>query len=109
MEQAFDRILIAVADLEDAMAQYHALLGVEPVTRTNAQGVLDMLPKRMPTDRAAVIIVDGFTRKARKIFVPWYTKVLYFVQRMWPEFGHKGVVNSIGKFRANRNDEVSQR
>jgi catechol 2,3-dioxygenase-like lactoylglutathione lyase family enzyme len=37
--EAFDRILIAVADLEVAKKQYQALLGVEPDVRANAQGV----------------------------------------------------------------------
>ena len=80
------------------------------VTRgTDAQGVLDVLPKAMPAEDAAVIIVDGFARKSRKIFVPWYARVLYVLQRLWPEFGHKGVVHSIGQFRARRDDSRNQR
>lgn len=75
---------------------------------TNAQGVLDVLPNAMPTDEAAVIIVDGFSKKNRKIILPWYSKLFFFIQRLWPEFGHKGAVSSIEKFRVNRQDEVSQ-
>ena len=67
-----------------------------------------MLPSAMPADVAAVKIVDGLTRRARKIFVPWYAHLLYFMQRLWPEFGHKGVVHSMEKFRAQRDESVDQ-
>ncbi|MCR9106354.1 MAG: SDR family oxidoreductase [Gammaproteobacteria bacterium] len=80
------------------------------VTRgTDAQGVLDVLPRPMPAERAAIIIVDGFAQKSRKIFVPWYARALYLVQRLWPEFGHKGVVHSIEQFRRRRDDTRNQR
>ena len=75
---------------------------------TDAQRVLDVLPKVMPTEEAAKEIVSGFAKKPRKIFVPWYAKVLYFVQRMWPEFGHKGVVHSMAQFRSRRVDGLNQ-
>ena len=75
---------------------------------TNAEGVLDTLPKLMSAEDAAVIIVDGLSRKSRKIIFPWYSKLLNVVTRLWPEFGHKGVVHSIGQFRERRNDQLSQ-
>ena len=75
---------------------------------TNAQGVLDVLPKKMPTADAARVIVDGFSKKPRRILLPWYAKVLWWLNRLWPEFGHKGVVHSIEQFRAGRDDSLNQ-
>jgi short-subunit dehydrogenase len=84
------------------------LLSSATTRGTNAQGVLDVLPRAMPADEAAVRIVDGFSKIARKIFVPWYAKALFFAQRIWPEFGHRGVVYSMRTFRENRDDKVNQ-
>ena len=84
------------------------LLGKAVTRGTDAQGVLNVLPDAMPADVAAVNIVDGFSRKSRKIFVPWYARALYLAQRIWPEFGHKGVVHSMRTFRENRDDKVNQ-
>lgn len=75
---------------------------------TDAQGVLDVLPKRMPTDEAARVIVDGLSKKSRRIILPWYAKLLYLAQRLWPDFGHLGVVDSMGKFRERRDDSLNQ-
>lgn len=75
---------------------------------TNAEAVLDVLPKKMPVGEAARIIVDGFSKRSRKIILPWYAKPLWWLNRLWPEFGHKGVVHSIEQFRAGRDDSLSQ-
>lgn len=75
---------------------------------TNAQGVLDMLPQATPTAEAAVTIVDGFTKKSPLIILPWYAKVMWWAQRLWPGFGRLGVVKSMERFRAGRNDNLDQ-
>ncbi len=75
---------------------------------TNAQGVLDVLPRIMATDDAAKVIVDGLSSRRRKVIFPFYARVLGFIQRLWPEFGHKGAAHSIAQFRARRDDELSQ-
>ena len=75
---------------------------------TNAEAVLDVLPKKMPVGEAARVIVDGFSKRSRKIILPWYVKPLWWLNRLWPEFGHKGVVHSIEQFRAGRDDSLSQ-
>ncbi|NND68627.1 MAG: SDR family NAD(P)-dependent oxidoreductase, partial [Halioglobus sp.] len=75
---------------------------------TGADSVLRRLPKLMSAEDAAIIIVDGFSKRPRKIIFPWYSKVLGLVQRLWPEFGHRGVVHSIEQFRAERDDSLSQ-
>ncbi|GAB5453760.1 MAG: SDR family oxidoreductase [Halioglobus sp.] len=75
---------------------------------TNAQGVLDALPGIMATDDAAKVIVDGLSGRRRKVIFPFYARVLGFIQRLWPEFGHKGAVHSITQFRRTRDDELSQ-
>ena len=74
----------------------------------NAQGVLDMLPEKMPADKAAVVIVDGLSKKGHKIIFPWYARLLYFIQRLWPEFGHIGARASMDKLRKARDDGASQ-
>lgn len=84
------------------------MLGKATTRGTDAQGVLDVLPRAMETDRAARVIVRGLSKKPRKIFLPFYARVLYLVQRLWPELGHKGVVHSIEQFRDRRDDSRSQ-
>lgn len=75
---------------------------------TNAGGVLDALPAATPTDEAAVVIVDGFAKRSRSIIFPWYAKLLWWAQRLWPGFGHLGVVKSMERFRAARDDALDQ-
>lgn len=75
---------------------------------TNAQTVLSNLPKLMSAEDAARIIVDGLSKKPRKIILPFYSKILSWITRFWPEFGHKGVVHSITQFRDQRDDSRSQ-
>lgn len=75
---------------------------------TNAQSVLEDLPKLMATQDAAKVIVDGLAKKRRKIIFPWYSKALYAISRIWPDFGHVGASHSIKQFRAKRDDKLSQ-
>lgn len=75
---------------------------------TGADAVLGRLPKLMSAEAAATVIVDGLKKRPRKIVFPWYAKLLGLAQRLWPEFGHRGVVHSITQFRAQRDDSLSQ-
>lgn len=73
----------------------------------DAQGVLDVLPEAMPTDVAARIIVDGFGSTKHKIILPWYSRVLGLLVRIWPGFGRFAAAKSMEQFRTNRR-EVNQ-
>ena len=84
------------------------LLGRGQTRGTNADAVLQDLPKLISAEEAAVIIVDGLGRRKRKIIFPFYAKVLWFAQRVWPEFGHHGAARLIEQFRQKRNDELDQ-
>ena len=75
---------------------------------THAQGVLDMLPKAMPTDAAARYIVDNMGTKKDKIIVTRVAKILYLLVRVWPGFGRVGARESMKRFRDKRTDEYNQ-
>jgi short-subunit dehydrogenase len=75
---------------------------------TDADAVLDQLPKLMPADEAARLMVDGFSKRPRNIIIPFYSRLLGVKQRLWPEFGHKGAVHSAKQFRLKRDDTRSQ-
>lgn len=75
---------------------------------TSAQGVLDALPKVMPTDEAARYIVDNLGTKKDKIIVTRLAKLLYLMMRLWPGFGRMGARESMKQFRDKRTDEHNQ-
>ncbi len=75
---------------------------------TSAQGVLDSLPKVMPTDAAAHYIVDNLGNGKHKIVVTALAKLLYLLVRIWPGFGRFGAHNSMLQFRQRRDDSLNQ-
>ena len=75
---------------------------------THAQGVVDSLPRAMPTDEAARDIVDNLGSGKDKIIVTRLAKILYMLVRLWPGFGRVGARESMKRFRENRTDEYNQ-
>ena len=75
-------------------------------TGTNADAeIREMLPmKAMATDKAATRLINGIASKGRFIFVPWYAKLMYYIQRYIPGVMYSGAIDSMKKFR-----EISQR
>lgn len=74
----------------------------------DADGVLAMLPRAISAQQAAATIVDGLAGRKRRIILPGYSKVLTLIARLWPGFGHRGAVHSMGRFRDRRNDSLNQ-
>ncbi len=55
--------------------------------------------KPMATGKAAKILVDGLRKKKMFIFVPWYAKFYFYIQRYIPGMVFKGAVHTMKKYR----------
>jgi len=60
--------------------------------------------KPMATGKAAKILVNGLRKKGMFVFVPWYAKLYYHIQRFLPAMVFKGAIQTMKKYR-----EVAQK
>lgn len=62
--------------------------------------VYEMIPiKPMATAKAVKVLVDGLGKNKQLIFVPWYAKLYYHLQRFIPSMVSRGAVLSMKKYR----------
>jgi len=55
--------------------------------------------KPMATDKAVKVLINGLRKKKMFVFVPWYAKFYYTLQRFIPGMVFKGAVDTMKKYR----------
>ena len=69
---------------------------------TSPEEMLKNLPALRSTASMANYIVDGICTKKSVLFYPWYARVLWIIQRVWPGFGRWGANHTMKQFRLDR-------